>query len=636
MRFIPRVTDSGALRVTVEGIDVARFRKSTTWKLRMPAVKVRATGFEGQDIVFPEEMPARDVEAVMSSLSACSEWGYETVPDESFSGAAAISQALLDKAAGVGLAIKRRDASVLSEYAAFSETVNREMSRPLREKQMWDAFFMCSMRKSANFSVPGSGKTASTLGVFAYLQSRGLVDRVIVISPKNAFGSWRDEWASCFGALIPCKSLCFHDVEWASKTSASKCKELRFSSARYNLILLNYEATGNYDEVLREIVADRSLLVFDEVHKVKAIGGVRAASALEASRDAKYVVALTGTPIPNSYSDIYNLLHILYPNDYDSFFGFTPGLLAKPTSSEVKEINSSLQPFFCRTNKQELGVPEASPDLVYPLKASLEENNLLREVREAYRKDPLALIIRCLQMESDPSMLQDVLDRSEFEYVVDGDGGLDGPKEEPLSQDLIHRACTMPQTTKTRECIQLADDLAREGKSVIVWCFFTRSMDNISSALARMGHRTAEICGATPQDKRLSILDDFKAGTINVLVTNPHTLAESVSLHSICHDAIYFEYSYNLVHMLQSKDRIHRLGLPDGQYTQYHFLQTQFQVELGEWSLDGKIYERLKEKERVMLEAIDRGVLEPGSTDKDDLRAVFDGLFDPPLEELQG
>ena len=56
-----------------------------------------------------------------------------------------------------------------------------------------------------------------------------------------------------------------------------------------------------------------------------------------------------------------------------------------------------------------------------------------------------------------------------------------------------------------------------------------------------------------------------------MLVTNPQTLAESVSLHSVCHDAVYFEYSYNLVHLLQSKDRIHRLGLPDDQKTRYYY-----------------------------------------------------------------
>jgi len=59
------------------------------------------------------------------------------------------------------------------------------------------------------------------------------------------------------------------------------------------------------------------------------------------------------------------------------------------------------------------------------------------------------------------------------------------------------------------------------------------------------------ICGFIDLDKRSIILDNFRNGMIDVLITNPHTLAESVSLHSICHDAIYFEFSYNLVHLLQ-------------------------------------------------------------------------------------
>ena len=64
----------------------------------------------------------------------------------------------------------------------------------------------------------------------------------------------------------------------------------------------------------------------------------------------------------------------------------------------------------------------------------------------------------------------------------------------------------------------------------------------------------------------------IKNKEIQVLITNPHTMAESVSLHKQCHDAVYFEYSFNLTHMLQSRDRINRLGLPEQQYTQYHYL----------------------------------------------------------------
>ena len=46
------------------------------------------------------------------------------------------------------------------------------------------------------------------------------------------------------------------------------------------------------------------------------------------------------------------------------------------------------------------------------------------------------------------------------------------------------------------------------------------------------------------------------------------------------------------------------------------------------WSLDRNIYQRLREKETAMLGAIDRGVLELGTTDKQDLEMIFGTLFD--------
>ena len=103
------------------------------------------------------------------------------------------------------------------------------MQRPLKDRQLWDAFFMSAMGRSANFSVPGSGKTASVLGTFAYLHERDLVDRIIVLSPKNAFGSWRDEWAACFGADRPLRSLCFHDPEFRGRSTRDKYSTLLLS-----------------------------------------------------------------------------------------------------------------------------------------------------------------------------------------------------------------------------------------------------------------------------------------------------------------------------------------------------------------------------------------------------------------------
>ena len=625
-----RVLFGDSPSIIVEDGDLDSFRRSALWKLRMPSVKRNAIGFDGDRIVLKDGLSKVERDEIADCLGRLAPQAFELVIEkpEGLSG----DDSLLEEKSRVGLAVKSHSLEVLAELQEFKKVVDGAMVRPLRDRQMWDAFYMCTMRSCANFSVPGSGKTATTLGTFAYLRDRGLVRRLLVICPKNAFGSWRDEWDATFGEKLACRSLCFHDERFSGASSAAKRREIKLNAGRYNLILLNYESLGGIVDELRELASSQTMLVFDEVHKVKQIGGVRAENALEVARDAQYVVALTGTPIPNSYCDIYNMLHLLYPHDYDSFFGFRPNRLSKPSEQEVREINKSLQPFFCRTNKASLGVPAASSDRLYRVPATTLEQHLLDHLKWQYRGNGLALIIRMLQLESDPSMLGLGLSDEELEGLFDEEQEGVLPIS-PLPKDLEELVGQNNPSSKTDECVMLANTLLEEGKAVIIWCFFKKSMNNLRDHLSKLGWEAEVISGDVDQQARDEILSDFKKGRVKALITNPHTLAESVSLHTVCHDAIYFEYSYNLVHLLQSKDRIHRLGLPQGQYTQYHFLQSVFEVDGADWSLDENIYNRLCEKERTMLDAIDRGVLEVGSTDKHDLELVFKGLFENNEDE---
>ena len=82
-----------------------------------------------------------------------------------------------------------------------------------------------------------------------------------------------------------------------------------------------------------------------------------------------------------------------------------------------------------------------------------------------------------------------------------------------------------------------------------------------------------------------------------------------------------------MVHLLQSKDRIHRLGLKEGQYTQYYYLQSEYTTKDGsKFSLDNKIYNRLLEKEKLMLEAIENNNLEPATIYDEDIDIIFKEL----------
>ena len=616
-----RLSYNDGISVVPLDMTVEQLRREPVWKIRLSALRRYAPSYREADVLFSLGIDDPGAKRVVELLQQAANYGVDCEIDPDLLRGLTAREDYLREKARVGLLIKAHDESVADRFDEFRRAEDILMQRPLKDRQLWDAFFMSAMGRSANFSVPGSGKTASVLGTFAYLRERDLVDRIIVLSPKNAFGSWRDEWAACFGADRPLRSLCFHDPEFRGRSTRDKCSTLLFDYKRYDMILLNYESVA-LGEVAARIAADRALVVFDEVHKVKRVGGKRAASAVQIAAAAPYFIALTGTPIPNSFEDLYNLLHCLWPRDYNWYFGMSANALKSTSEDDVEHINESIAPFFCRTNKYQLGVPQANEDHLVDVPVDRWEQQLFQKVLRTLSGEPFEMIIRLLQLSSDPRMLAEDLSAGDYADLFDGEvlAGA-GKALEGLQVD------DRP-TAKMVACLDLVESLVAQGKSVIVWCIFKRSIRNVVHELRERGITARAISGSTDMPTRARVIDSFKAGETSVLVTNPHTLAESVSLHSVCHDAVYFECSYNLVHLLQSKDRIHRLGLPQEQYTQYHYLRAVYERRGGPWSLDRNIYERLQHKEQVMLDSIDRGTLEPGYTDERDLELVFKGLFD--------
>ncbi len=160
---------------------------------------------------------------------------------------------------------------------------------------------------------------------------------------------------------------------------------------------------------------------------------------------------------------------------------------------------------------------------------------------------------------------------------------------------------------------------------MLVWGMFVGTMQKICRVLSSKGIDVCLIYGGTPKDQRVDLINNFRDGHAQVLVSNPATLGESISLHQTVHDAIYFEYNFNLTFMLQSRDRIHRLGLEPNQYTRYYYLMTEGDAA-HKGFIDRQVYDRLKEKEAVMLNAIDGQYLLPEVTNSylDDVKSILE------------
>lgn len=568
---------------------------------------------------FKEELNYVEIRKILNVLIDYSEEvGFDIYPTDKLMAYLDSMDLMLNERCKLGTDIKNQEEYLLDKFKFFSEIVKSEMHRPLKSMQLWNSFHIVSMIKSANFSVPGSGKTSIVYGAFAYLNKKDdkgnrQIDRIIMIGPRNSFMSWKEEFYENFGDKKELKLINVQDKKYRNKNDI--IEELRYNSANSNLILVNYEKLDGLSDVLKEIINEKTMLVFDESHKIKSITGVRAKAALKICNGAKYKVALTGTPIPNSYTDIYNTLRILFNEEYSTFFKFSTIDLSNADKNEIKakRINEIIFPFYCRITKKDLGIPVPKEPNIIISEMTSDEKRLFESIRKIYSKNILTLYIRLLQAATTPELLMSKITQDDLynimyteddEIIDEGISDTDIDNSIPTSSDIVNLINKIGETSKYKAGIKQVNKLCSEGKQVIVWSIFIKTLNNISNSLTNMGITNRIVSGSVEQEERDKIIDSFKKDEIQVLITNPHTLAESVSLHKTCHDAVYFEYSFNLTHMLQSRDRINRLGLKENDYTQYHYLVLQNDDYYND-SIDLKTLKRLDEKEKVMLESIE-------------------------------
>lgn len=520
-----------------------------------------------------------------------------------------------------GRTIKEFDTRWSDELSDFESILNQEIARPLMEQQVQASFFLAVMKRAANFSVPGSGKTAMMYGAYAYLSSDRIqeVDKILIISPLNAFEAWRTEYKEVFREK---RILNFINLK-----NCPDASDIRTNWGIANVIVLNYESLFGWKlSVLNGLIDKKTMVVFDEVHRVKNPEGKRAKSALELGKQARYHYVLTGTPIPNSYKDIYNFLHLLYDNEYNSFFGWSINDLENPNS---EEINEKLLPFFWRTNKADLKVPEADEDITLEIEPNSKQKEIAETIYEV-ESNVLSRYIRLLQASTNPALLTEKINLKDlgflFEEIDYGvNEAIDSEEKNRAKQRLyLDLNVESIRTPKYEQGISLIKRLVSENKKVLVWGMFVGTMTKIYKELNDHGIKTHLIYGATPKEERVDLIDEFREGDVKVLISNPATLGESISLHQSVHDAVYFEYNFNLTFMLQSRDRIHRLGLAEKQYTRYYYLMTEGDAA-HQGYIDRKVYDRLKEKEEIMMKAIEGEHLVPEVTDDylDDVKRVL-------------
>jgi SNF2 family DNA or RNA helicase len=477
-------------------------------------------------------------------------------------------------------AVARARLKAPARAAAAEVTLDGGWAAPLTDFQERDFSKLLELNHGANFSVPGAGKTRVALAILQARRDRRELSRALVVCPKSAFESWEEEAQLCFPEAVPRIAIYDGGVP-------PDC----------DILLVNYERLPDAQAALLHwLRAKPALLVLDEAHRMKlgpkgAWGAVCLALAPYAARR----LILTGTPAPNGAEDLENLMAFVWPGQGRMAVA---GALAGKT---LRDASVTLRPLFSRTTKEELDLPPLTILLrridLPPLHRDLYQA-LLGQMSARWRggeRDTAALgriLLYLLMAATTPALLATGASRYEpLPYRIPPLVPPDGSSLAELMRDLP----LYEVSPKYAEVEKIVSVNSAENRKTLVWSTFVRNLTSLASLLQE--YEPAVVHGGT--EDRLEQLRRFRFdGSCRVLLSNPATLGEGISLHHVCHDAVYVDRDFAAGRFLQSLDRIHRLGLaPD--------IETRVTVLVSSETIDELVEQRLAIKLAFMAGILD-------------------------------
>lgn len=504
----------------------------------------------------------------------------------------------------------------------FGKQINRSFpERQLYPLQLLSAYHLAFSQNACNFSVPGAGKTTIVYATYAYLKSLNPdnlkhVDKLVIIGPLSSFGPWEKEFEECFGILPSSKRL-------SGGVKIEERIKHFYSSSPAEISLVTYQGlAGIIDHLESYLKKHHCMVVLDEAHKIKNVdGGVIASSVLRIAKYCQARVVLTGTPAPNGYEDLYNLFKYIYPTK--KIISFHEAQMKDMSKNHrdprVRKLTDEIKPYFTRIKKSNLGLPQ--PINKHPIMVDMGEiqseiySFIERNYMDYFQSQNAqtsfqsllvrARLVRLMQASTNPSLLRKPLD----DYY-DDQGYTDNifiDDTEVINKILEYQKIETPP--KFIEATEIIKQIIERGEKVVVWMTFVQNIKDFSEYLTACGITSKAIWGETPVDQddlpeeietREKIIAEFHKpkSRFKVLVANSFAIAESISLHKACHNAIYIERSFNAGNFIQSKDRIHRYGLkPDDKISYYYILSKN--------NIDTTIHQRLQLKENRMMEIIE-------------------------------
>ncbi|MFV0364091.1 MAG: SNF2 helicase associated domain-containing protein [Suipraeoptans sp.] len=373
----------------------------------------------------------------------------------------------------------------------------------------------------------GLGKT---LQVIAYILSEG--GTTLVACPASLVFNWKNEvekYAPSIDAVM---------VIGTKKERRDIIKNIEIGQ----VIITSYDLLKrDLDEYDSKTFAT---MVIDEAQFIKN-HNTQVAKAVK-DVDAGFKIALTGTPVENSLSELWSIFDFVMPGFFYNYTKFreeieTPIVQEQDADAKLR-LQKMLKPFVLRRLKK---------DVLKDLPDKMEENyfaKLAGEQQKLYDGH-----VQRMKM-----LLED---KSDTEFKKS--------KIQILAElTKLRQLCCDPtllfdeykgESAKLEMCKDLVNKAISGGHKILLFSQFTSMLDIITKSFEEEGISYLLLTGATSKEKRAKMVTEFNAGKAEVFCIS--LKAGGTGLNLVAADiVIHYDPWWNVAVQNQATDRAHRIG----------------------------------------------------------------------------
>lgn len=433
--------------------------------------------------------------------------------------------------------------SNVKEYAVKYYPITEPFEHQIRALE-----FLGTKTSAALFCEQGTGKTKIAIDHLCRLFLNREIDCVVVVAPKGVHKQWVDS------ELPKHCGIAYEPFVYNGRPKSFVARDpsrLQIISTTYGMV--SSKSNEPFWDYLK-IEFSNVLLIMDESHFIKEPATKRWKACYKFSKETKYRLALTGTPIASKLTDEWAQLKCVdedvigieskaaFEREYErNTYEFTnfyrSGKRPQDPIERFKEITKTV---VFRCTKAELDIaPKTHSDWRFDLtKEQLRQIKLIAdELRVSIIEKNLNIEFACMAL----IKLRQVASG----FIIDQD----------MEVHEIEAPENNPRLIALREIIESHEE------QIIVWYHHIQDGNLICKMLMNMDLPYAHYKGS--DGARSFAVNEWSKGYDNcrVFVGNPASGGTGLNLQNGgCRLAVFYSHSDNSIQRWQAEDRIHRIG----------------------------------------------------------------------------